>query len=91
MSALTADPRIGLGYDVESNVQAPFAIMPAKSDGSGTLDVGIIAHTSGGVRIVIGEIWAACPNDEDGKTRIDAHRVATEIVAKLNEAAGVTP
>ena len=39
-----------------------------------------------GTRIVIGEIWAKCPNctEEEGSTRIDAAAVASHIVSELD-------
>jgi len=83
------DPRPSLGYAVEPNVKGPYHIQPAHRDGSGNdggiLDIGITAHTSDGKRVVIGEIWAACPDENGGKTRIDALAVATSIVETLNQ------
>lgn len=83
------DPRISYGVRVEPNVKGPYGAQPARRDATGddggTLDVGITAHTNNGTLVVIGEIWAACPNENGGKTRIDAIAVATRLVAKLNE------
>ena len=78
------DPRVALGYEVEPSVSGPYELADALTDG--TLDRGIIARRADGTRIVIGEIWAACPTEGGGKTRIDANAVATEVVARLNEA-----
>lgn len=83
------DPRIALGYEVEPDVEGPYELAAAcdtGGDAGGTLDVGIMARrVSDGERIVIGEIWAACPNrDQEGKTRIDAAAVASRIVDVLN-------
>lgn len=80
------DPRIGLGLEVEPEVAGPYEVRKVEkpSTNGGTLDVGIIAYTACGKRIVIGEIWAACPDDEGSKTRIDAIAVATRIVDALN-------
>lgn len=84
------DPRVSLGYEVEADVTGPYEVIPAQPDTDlivgGTLDVGITALRADGTRIVIGEIWAACPNytAEQGKTRIDAAVVASRIVSELN-------
>jgi len=60
-------------------------------------DVTVGAHTTveSHVRIgsefgevVIGEIWAACPDEHGGKTRINAKAVAAKIVKTLNEVGG---
>ena len=84
----TNDPRVSLGYEVEPDVTGPYSVQPAerKGDGSdgGSLDVGIVARRSDGKRIIIGEIWAACPDEDGGKTRIDAITVARRLVAELN-------
>lgn len=93
MSGHTADPRVDMGYDVKPEVQGPYSIRRARRDGTGndggTLDVGIIAYTVDGTQVVIGEIWAACPDDDGGKTRIDAIQVSKGIVARLNSAPDV--
>ena len=83
------DPRIALGYEVEPEVEGPYelaAALDVSQLSGGTLDIGILARRrSDGERIVIGEIWASCPNrDQNGKTRIDAAAVAKRIVDMLN-------
>ena len=89
---MSADPRVALGYEVEPNVTGPYNVQPARRDGSGddggSLDVGITARTTGGKRVVIGEIWAACPDEDGVKTRIDANAVARTVVTRLNAAEG---
>ena len=84
MSAPIADLRVALGYEVEPSVSGPYELAEALTDG--TLDRGIVARRADGTRVVIGEIWAACPTEGGGKTRIDAQQVATEIIALLNVA-----
>ena len=82
------DPRTTFGLSVEPDVRGPYGVQPAHRDGTGddggTLDVGLTAHTRDGTRVVIGEIWAACPDENGGKTRIDAGAVAKRLVAELN-------
>ena len=82
------DPRVEMGYHVEPKVVGPFTVQPARrvGDGSdgGSLDQGIIAQLPDGTRVVIGEIWAACPNQHGTKTRIDAAAVAEAICRTLN-------
>ncbi len=88
------DPRIPLGLSVEPEVRGPYSVQPASRDGTGddggSLDVAITAHTRDGTRVVIGELWAACPNEHGGKTRIDAHAVASRLVGKLNGVSNAT-
>jgi hypothetical protein len=82
------DPREQLGHEVHSHVKGPFSVRQATRDGTGddggTLDVALVAHTEDGTRVIIGEIWAACPNQLGGKTRINAKEVADSIVTTLN-------
>ncbi len=89
------DPRISYGLNVEPDVRGPYGVQPADRDGSGndggSLDVAITARTASGKRVVIGEIWAACPDEDGGKTRIDATAVATRLVAELNQEEEATP
>ena len=89
---MTNDPRERLGLKVEPDVVPPFELVAAKRDGSGndggTLDIGIIARLPNGEKVVIGEIWAACPGSGEEKVRIDARRVAQAIVDTLNGAEG---
>ncbi len=80
------DPRVAMGYEVEPSVSGPFELANATTDG--TLDRGIVARRADGTRIIIGEIWAACPTDGGEKTRIDANAVATEIIERLNAEVG---
>ena len=83
------DLRESLGIEVEPDVKGPYSTQPAKRDGTGNdggiLDVGIIAYLANGKRVVIGEIWAACPDEDGGKTRINASTVAERIVSELNQ------
>lgn len=83
-----ADPRKDMGYEVHDRVHGPFSIRAAARDGTGNdggvLDRAIVAQTKDGTCIIIGEIWAACPNEHGGKTRIDAHAVAEAITQTLN-------
>lgn len=84
---MSPDPRVAMGYDVEPEVFPPFEVMPASDTGGqlgGTLDHAIIARTKDGRRIVIGEIWAACPGAGGTKVRIDAREVARRIAETLN-------
>ncbi len=80
------DPRIGMGFEVDLRVTGPYEVRAATSSDGGSLDVAIVARrVVGGERIVIGEIWAACPSDgSEEKVRLDAVEVASDICAKLN-------
>lgn len=84
-----SDPRKQLGLEVVPSVSGPYELMGAKPttpDAGGTLDVGILARTPDGRRVVIGEIWAACPGKDGVKIRIAAREIAQRMIDTLNGA-----
>jgi hypothetical protein len=80
------DPRLALGLEVEESVCGPYKVVAAartSPDDGGTLDCGIVAHTKDGRQLVIGEIWAAGVGPGGSKVRLDARKIAEDIVAML--------
>ena len=59
---------------------------PPNPDTGGTLDRGIVARLEDGRRVVIGEIWAACPTENHGRISIDTDAAAQRVVDALNAA-----
>lgn len=83
------DPRELLGFVVHHAVTGPYHTRSASRTGTGddggTLDCAIIAQLPDGTRIIIGEIWAACPDSMGNKHRINANEIANKIAITMNK------